>query len=94
VELLVVLRGVEPFSQLFVAASYKRAQFEAFDEISGARVGTFSPDTEDELPGTKLAGAGHRARLVVLKATLARHPLAVSPDQVDVGLVQVSYTLA
>ena len=31
---------------------------------------------------------------VVLKATLARHPLAVSPDQVDVGLVQVSYTLA
>ena len=55
---MVVLRGVEPFSQLFVAASHERAQFEAFDELSGARVGTFSPDTEDELPGTKLCLGG------------------------------------
>ena len=33
-----VLRGVEPFHQFFVAAYDKRAQFEAFDEKSGAQL--------------------------------------------------------
>jgi hypothetical protein len=36
VELKVVLRGVDPFNQFFLSAYHKRAQFEAFDEKSGA----------------------------------------------------------
>jgi len=129
VELLVVLRGAEPFSQFFVAAYHKRSQFDAFDERSGARVGTFSQDTEDESPGTKLClenqavsnrppllptpsnelaflwrapsltdraypGAPQLTGPLVIKATMARDPLTIAPNEEDPGMVQVSYTLA